>query len=94
MHNEPARAWSVAELAVAAGMSRSAFALHFKEQLGEPPLEHLTRWRMFRAGQLLREGRLGLAEIASIVGYDSAGALSRAFARVYAQSPRKFRSTT
>jgi AraC-like DNA-binding protein len=91
MHHEPARAWSVEELAVVAGMSRSAFASHFKTWLGEPPLEYLTRWRMFRAGQLLREGTLGLAEIAGIVGYDSAGALSRAFARVYVQSPREFR---
>lgn len=92
MHQEPARAWSVEELAVVAGMSRSAFAAHFKTWLGEPPLEYLTRWRMFRAGQLLREGTLGLAEIAGSVGYDSAGALSRAFARVYMQSPRAFRA--
>lgn len=94
MHQAPARAWSVEELAVVAGMSRSAFALHFKTWLGEPPLEYLTRWRMFRAGQMLREGTHGLAEIAGIVGYDSAGALSRAFARVYAQSPREFRAAT
>lgn len=94
IHHEPAHPWSVAELSGIAGMSRSAFALHFKTWLGEPPLEYLTRWRMFRTGQLLREGKHALAEIATIVGYDSAGALSRAFARVYGKTPREFRSAT
>src|SRR5207248_612164 len=75
--------WSVARLARAAGMSRSTFAARFKAQLGETPLDYLTRWRMYKAGTLLREGVLGIAEIASAVGYDSSGAFHRAFRRVH-----------
>ena len=38
--------WTVKSLAIAAGMSRSAFAARFKELLGQTPLEYVTEWRM------------------------------------------------
>jgi AraC-like DNA-binding protein len=91
MHHSPAHPWSVEALASVAGMSRSAFALRFKAQVGEAPLEYLTRWRMYKAGCLLREGELGLAEIAYAVGYESSGAFNRVFQRVYARTPGEFR---
>jgi AraC-like DNA-binding protein len=91
MHASPSRPWSVEALAGVSGMSRSAFAQHFKTRVGETPLDYLTRWRMYRAGCLLREGASGIAEIASEVGYESAGAFNRAFQRVYAQTPGDFR---
>jgi AraC-like DNA-binding protein len=91
LHQAPADPWSVAQLARAAGMSRSAFAARFKAQLGETPLDYLTRWRMYKARTLLREGVLGIAEIASAVGYDSSGAFHRAFRRIYDQTPGAFR---
>jgi len=91
MHRLPAHPWSVEALARVASMSRSAFALHFKTQIGETPLEYLTRWRMYKAGCLLREGKLGIAEAAAAVGYTSSGAFGRVFQRVYAQTPGDFR---
>jgi AraC-like DNA-binding protein len=91
LHHAPADPWSVARLARIAGMSRSTFAARFKAQLGETPLDYLTRWRMYKAGAMLREGVLGIAEIASAVGYDSSGAFHRAFRRVYDQTPGAFR---
>ncbi|NTX04601.1 AraC family transcriptional regulator [Myxococcus sp. CA040A] len=91
MHHAPAQPWSVEALARIAGMSRSAFALHFKAKVGETPLEYLTRWRMYKAGCLLRDGDLGLAEVADAVGYESAGAFNRAFQRVHARTPGEFR---
>jgi AraC-like DNA-binding protein len=94
MHHSPAHPWSVEALASVAGMSRSAFALRFKAQVGETPLEYLTRWRMYKAGCLLRDGDSGLAEIADAVGYESPGAFNRAFQRVHAQTPGEFRRRT
>lgn len=91
MHQDPAHPWSVEALARIAGMSRSAFASHFKARVGEAPLAYLTRWRMYKAGCLLREGDRGLAEIADAVGYESAGAFNRSFQRVHAQTPGEFR---
>jgi len=91
LHGKPAEAWTVEKLASLASMSRSAFAARFKARLGEAPLEYLTRWRMFRAGVLLRSTERSLAEIANEVGYESDAALSKAFHRVVGMAPGAFR---
>src|SRR6202165_3911092 len=88
---KPAEPWTVEKVASLANMSRSAFAARFKERLGEAPLEYLTRWRMFRAGVLLRSTERALAEIAGEVGYESDAALSKAFHRVVGMTPGAFR---
>jgi AraC-like DNA-binding protein len=87
MHSDLRRSWTVESLAQAAGLSRSGFALRFKERVGEAPLEYLTRWRMFRAGTLLRQSDRGLSEIAGLVGYESEASFSKAFKRLHGVSP-------
>jgi AraC-like DNA-binding protein len=91
IHDDAARAWTVEALAATAGMSRSAFAASFKERIGEPPLEYLTRWRMFRGGALLQHSDQTLSRIASAVGYDSEAAFSKAFKRLNGLSPGSYR---
>lgn len=92
MHERIAHPWTVAALAAAAGMSRSAFASHFKELVGDAPLVYLTRWRMHQASRLLRDGKRKLFEIANLVGYDSDGAFNKAFKRVVGVTPGEYRS--
>src|SRR5579872_1714301 len=53
IHDDPAHRWTLQELAEHAGMSRSSFALKFKETVGTSPMEYLTRWRMLLAGDRL-----------------------------------------
>jgi AraC-like DNA-binding protein len=91
LHGKPAEPWTVQTLASLSNMSRSAFAARFKAKLGEAPLEYLTRWRMFRAGLMLRSSQRSLAEIANEVGYKSDAALSKAFHRVVGMAPGAFR---
>lgn len=91
IHREPQRAWSVASLASAALMSRSAFAARFTALVGEPPLSYLTRWRMHLAADLLRGKGLSLSEVANRIGYESEAAFSRAFKRRLGASPGAFR---
>jgi transcriptional regulator GlxA family with amidase domain len=91
MHAGIDQPWTVASLATAAGMSRSAFALRFKELVGESPLEYLTRWRMYRAGRLLRESDRKLIDVAKLVGYDSDVAFHKAFKRIQGYSPGAYR---
>ena len=91
LHKDVASNWTVEALAAAAGMSRSAFALRFKDKVGQSPLEYLTRWRMFRAGQLLRNTDKALVEIASSVGYDSEAAFNKAFKRTTGSAPGAYR---
>ncbi|MCZ2830403.1 AraC family transcriptional regulator [Modestobacter sp. VKM Ac-2986] len=91
MHERPAHAWTVAELAATAAVSRSTMAARFRRALGHGPLEHLTRWRIELAAEAVRDGRDTLAVIARTVGYGSESALSNAFKRVTGTSPRQYR---
>lgn len=91
VHGRPAHPWTVAELADAARVSRSTLAVRFKEVVGQPPLDYLTRWRIELASRDLREGTEPLAAIARRVGYGSESALSTAFKRVTGVSPSDYR---
>ena len=91
MHERIEHPWTVAALASEAGMSRSAFAVRFKEIVGETPLEYLTRWRMYRAAVLLREGEKKLIDIAHSIGYDSDGAFTKTFKRIVGVTPGEYR---
>ncbi|PYX79350.1 MAG: hypothetical protein DMG70_28225 [Acidobacteria bacterium] len=91
MHERVANPWTVENMAASAGMSRSAFALRFKELLGETPLGYLTNWQMHTATGLLREDNRKLFEVAKSVGYDSDAAFSKAFKRVLGMAPKPYR---
>lgn len=91
LHANVAARLTVESLASAAGMSRSGFALRFKEKLGQAPLDYLTRWRMYRAGQLLRHTDKPLVEIAESVGYESEAAFNKAFRRTTGTAPGAYR---
>jgi len=90
MHDEPAHDWTVGELARCAGMSRSTFALRFKETVGTAPIEYLTRWRMLLAADLLANTRDSISEIAQSLGYESASAFTKAFKKILNCSPRQY----
>ena len=91
LHNDPARAWTVAALADAAGVSRATLARRFNELVGEPPMTFLAEWRIALAADLLREPGATLGSVAHEVGYGSPFALSAAFKRVRGISPREHR---
>ena len=87
IQRDPMRAWTVASLADAVAMSRSAFAARFKELVGEPPVQYITRWKMNLAFTWLKEKDLALGELADRLGYQSEAAFSRAFKRFIGLSP-------
>jgi AraC-like DNA-binding protein len=91
MHARPAEPWTVAQLASAVAMSRSAFAARFTELVGEPPLQYLARWRMTIAAQRLREDDAAIADVAKAAGYANPVAFSKAFARMQGVGPGTFR---
>jgi AraC-like DNA-binding protein len=90
MHDDPAHHWTLQELAERAGMSRSTFALKFKETVGSSPIEYLTRWRMLLAGDKLTNPSDPISVIALSLGYESESAFSTAFKRVMGCSPRQY----
>lgn len=93
MHAEPARNWTVDELANEVHVSRSVLAEKFAELVGVPPMHYLTRWRMIVAAGLLRNDQANLARVAEGVGYESQEAFSRAFKREYGVAPGQWRQS-
>lgn len=90
MHDDPSRRWTLQSLAERAGMSRTSFALRFKETVGTSPMDYLTRWRMMLAGDRLATARDSVSEIAQALGYESESAFSTAFKRLKGCSPRQY----
>jgi AraC-like DNA-binding protein len=91
MHADPARSWTVPELARAAGISRSVLTERFGRLVGQSPIEYLKVWRLHLAGSMLRDGERKLREIAEAVGYESEAAFSKAFRRTFGAPPGAWR---
>jgi len=94
LHGEPARKWTVAELAAGAAVSRSLLDERFRQVLGVSPIRYLTEWRMHLADDLLATTDIAVTAIARRVGYDSEEAFSRAFKRARGSSPSHWRATS
>ena len=92
LHADPARAWTVAELARAVAVSRTVLVDGFVRLLGRPPIRYLTEWRLNVASGLLRSTDAGVAEVALQVGYTSEEAFSRAFKRAFGLAPAHWRA--
>lgn len=90
IHNDPGHPWTLQSLAERVGMSRSVFALRFREIVGTTPMEYLTRWRMLLAADRLKNSSDGLSAIAQSLGYDSESAFGKAFRRTMGCSPRQY----
>jgi AraC-like DNA-binding protein len=91
IHADPAKAWTLGELARAIGMSRTSFALRFKKVVGVAPLAYLTQWRMHLAERDLARSDDPVSGIAYRLGYTSESAFSNAFKRVTGSAPRSYR---
>lgn len=90
MHGNPAHRWTLHELATRAGMSRSTFALKFKDTVGTSPIEYLARWRMLLAGDRLENSRDPVSAIAFSLGYESESAFCTAFRKLMGCTPRQY----
>ncbi len=91
LHADPARAWTVEQLARVTATSRSALADRFVRYTGCAPMEFLTQHRLRLAARELALTAAPLIEIADSVGYGSEAAFSRAFKRVYGVAPSVWR---
>lgn len=92
IHKTPDETWTLAQMAAAAGMSRSAFASHFKAVVGVTPAAYLSRWRMSLAASMMRAGR-PVKEVALDLGFAGPASFSRAFRQAMGTSPREWLAT-
>jgi AraC-like DNA-binding protein len=91
IHDRPAHAFTLDDLAREVGVSRSVLAERFTHFVGIPPMQYLAQWRMQLAATLLSSTSMSLAEIAAEVGYGSETALSRAYKRQVGVAPADWR---
>lgn len=86
IHDAPARAWAMEDLAAVAGMSRSHFMALFRRVVGTTPQSYLTGWRLTLGRRQLSKGARVKA-VARQVGFGSAASFSRAYFRKFGNWP-------
>lgn len=85
--------WSVDQLSLESGMSRSSFCARFHALVGESPAAHLRSLRIEAAADLLRRTTRLAGEIGRAVGYQSDTAFGVAFKRVMKMTPGEWRAS-
>jgi AraC-like DNA-binding protein len=91
LHENPAQAWTVDELARQVGLSRSTLHERFVQYVDQPPMQYLASWRIQVGARLLRDSNRNVAAIALDTGYESEAAFSRAFKRLVGLPPAAWR---
>jgi AraC-like DNA-binding protein len=91
IHQSPEKDWTLNQLAMTAGMSRSLYCREFKRLVGETPLSYLTDWRILKSKEILSESKENISEIASRVGYQSEAAFNRLFKSKVGETPASYR---
>ncbi len=87
MLDNPARSFSIEELAAMAGMSSSHFRLIFKKVTGISAIQYQNRIKINRARDLLLSGACNVGEAAVSVGYADIYYFSRLFKKVTGVAP-------
>jgi AraC family transcriptional regulator, activator of mtrCDE len=89
--NEPARPWTLPELAQRCNMSRATFIRHFQEHLGRSASDLLTDVRMTVAANALKTSDMSTGGVAELAGYQSEAAFQRAFKNQMGFTPAQWR---
>jgi AraC family transcriptional activator of mtrCDE len=93
MLNEPARAWTLPDLAALCNMSRATLARHFQDHVGASANALLTDIRMNLALGELSKPSMSTALVADTVGYQSVSAFKRVFKQRMGMTPAEWKRT-
>jgi len=91
IHKMPEQEWSLESLGNQVGMSRATLVRHFESAIGMSPMSYIRRWRITKAYNLVKYTSTSLEQIATVVGFSSAGSLNKAFQRYYQYTPAELR---
>ncbi|AXF05659.1 AraC family transcriptional regulator [Paraburkholderia hospita] len=80
MFSDPARSWSLPDLAGLCSMSRATFMRHFQDTLGRSAIDLLTDIRISLAANELKNSTMSTEAVAESVGYQSVSSFRRLFA--------------
>jgi YesN/AraC family two-component response regulator len=92
-HQNYAEPLTRGEVASAIGVSENYLSQIFHRELGLPPWDYLTRYRIRQAEQLLRCTTESITAIATRVGFQDSGYFGRVFRRETGMSPTVFRAS-
>ncbi|MDM0053843.1 AraC family transcriptional regulator [Variovorax sp. J22R115] len=90
LHADPARAWTVEQMARVGLVSRTVFTERFRRCLEVTPMDYLVALRMALAAERLCNSRQSLAQVAASIGYDSDKSFARAFRRWAGETPTAY----
>jgi AraC family transcriptional activator of mtrCDE len=91
MFADPARSWSLPDLAALCSMSRATFMRHFQDTLGRSAIDLLTDIRMSLAANELKKPTMTTEAVAESVGYQSVSSFRRLFADRMGMTPGQWR---
>lgn len=91
VHDDPARSWTLTELARLGSMSESSVSHLFKAQTGQSPMRYAERQRIERAKEFLLESDATVGQISDRLGYANPYHFSARFSAVTGVSPSRFR---
>lgn len=92
IHDDPARAWTVGEMAVLGGMSVRRLQETFRQWLNSAPVDYVTQIRLQRAHtDLADEPTESISNIAARWGFSNASRFAAAYRRRYGSSPSQQR---
>ena len=91
LHTDPARAWTIEDLARSSDSSRSTLTERFRLYFGYGPMQYLSKWRVQSAAAKLMQSDVAVATAAAEAGYESESAFKRAFKRELGMSPKTWR---
>ena len=91
LRENPARSWTLAELADAVHLSPSQLGRVFVEAYGQSPMTYLTTLRAEHLARLLRETDLPIEQAMAEVGWHSRGHAARLFRQAVGLTPIRYR---
>lgn len=93
IHENYAGINSIEELSRSLGISKYKFSRLFHATCGVTAMQYLTKIRMEKAMELLRQTKLNLSEIARLTGYSDENYFNKVFRKSTGVSPGRFRSS-
>ncbi len=92
MHSNFTKDVSIDDIANVAMLSKFHFLRTFKEAFGQTPHQYLTKIRLQKSKELLKQTSWSVAEIATYLGYQQPNSFTRLFSKTFEVSPVAFRN--
>jgi AraC family transcriptional regulator len=92
MHSNFTKDVSIDDIANVAMLSKFHFLRTFKEAFGQTPHQYLTKIRLQKSKELLKQTSWSVAEIATYLGYQQPNSFTRLFSKTFEVSPLAFRN--